>query len=234
MRVLGLIPARGGSKGIPRKNIRSLLGKPLLQYTAEAARESKLLNRVIVSTEDNEIAEVARRCGVEVPFLRPAALAADDTPSLRVVEHAVRWMEEQGESYDALCLLQPTSPLRRAADIDGCIETLSRTGADSVITVLAVPAEHNPHWVYFRDGDGTLHLSTGESQPIPRRQDLPPAYHRDGAVYVVRWDVVAGGRGLFGGRTVGYEVERERSVNIDSPEDWSRAERALREAGTRA
>ena len=146
-RVLGLIPARGGSKGVPRKNIKLLCGKPLLEYTAQAALASRLLSRVILSTEDEEIAEAGRRCGLEVPFLRPQELAADDTPMLPVIEHAVRWVEERGERFDAICLLQPTNPLRRAEEIDGCIELLIGTGADSVVTVLPVPAEYNPHWV---------------------------------------------------------------------------------------
>src|ERR1043165_7692073 len=124
IRVLGIIPARGGSKGIPRKNIRLLAGKPLLQYTAEAAQKAKLLTRVILSTEDEEIAEVGRRCGLEVPFLRPANLATDTTPTLDVVQHLVQTLEKTGARYDAICLLQPTAPLRERGQIDACIELL--------------------------------------------------------------------------------------------------------------
>lgn len=226
-RILGLIPARGGSKGVPRKNIRSLSDKPLLQYTAEAALAARGLSRVILSTDDEEIADFGRRCGVDVPFIRPAQLAKDDTPMLPVVQHALRSMEEQGETFDAVCLLQPTNPLRRADDIDACIELLRQTDADSVITVLPVPAEHNPHWVYFRDEQNLLRLSTGEAVPITRRQDLPPAYHREGSVYVTKVDVVMEENSLYGGRVLGYEIELERSVNIDTPEDWSRAEAFL-------
>lgn len=227
MNVLGLIPARGGSKGVPRKNIKPLAGKPLLNYTAQAALASKHLTRVILSTEDDEIAAVGRACGVEVPFLRPAELAQDTTPTLPVVQHALQFLEEQGSHFDAVCLLQPTNPLRRAADIDGCIELLEREQADTVFTVLAVPAEHNPHWVYFRNGDGSLRLSTGEASPIPRRQDLPPAYHREGSVYVTRQDVVMVNHSLYGARVLGYEIERRRSVNIDTVSDWARAEALL-------
>src|ERR1041384_5143897 len=111
MRVLGLIPARGGSKGVPRKNIRLLAGKPLLQYTAEAALSARKLARVILTTDDEEIAETGRQCGLEVPFLRPAELAQDDTPTLPVMQHVVDWLEKQGEAYEAICLLQPTNPL---------------------------------------------------------------------------------------------------------------------------
>ncbi len=227
MRVLGLIPARGGSKGVPRKNIRLLCGKPLLQYTAEAALAARHLSHVILSTEDNEIAEVGRRCGLDVPFLRPAELAQDDTPTLPVVQHAMRWMETHGEHFDAVCLLQPTNPLRRPQDIDACIERLEQSDADAVITILPVPAEYNPHWVYFQDEGGLLHLSTGEVSPIPRRQSLPPAFHREGSVYVTRRDVVMEQHNMYGNSVVGHLLNPECCVNIDSLGDWERAERLL-------
>src|SRR5438477_7168262 len=121
MRVLGLIPARGGSKGVPGKNIRMLGGKPLLQYTAESALRSARLTKTILSTDDDRIAEVGRTCGLEVPFIRPAELAEDSTPTLPVIKHALEWMEDQGMRFDAVCLLQPTSPFRKSSDIDGCI-----------------------------------------------------------------------------------------------------------------
>ena len=164
--MLGLIPARGGSKGIPRKNARLLAGRPLLDYTAEAALKARRLSRVILSTEDPEIAEIGRRCGLDVPFLRPPELARDDTPTLPVVQHALRWLEERGERFSAVCLLQPTSPLRTAEHIDACIELLEKDGADAVVTVLRVPPEHNPHWVFVRDGDGFLRLATGSRRPF--------------------------------------------------------------------
>jgi CMP-N-acetylneuraminic acid synthetase len=230
MRVLGLIPARGGSKGVPRKNIKLLGGKPLLQYTAEAALVARLLSRVILSTEDQEIAEVGQRCGLDVPFLRPDEFAQDDTPTLPVVQHAVSCLESQGERFDAVCLLQPTNPLRRAEEIDACIELLEATGVDSVLTVLPVPFEHNPHWVYFRDEENLLHLSTGEVAPVSRRQNLPPAFHRDGSVYVTRRDVVMEANSLYGARVLGYEIDPELSMNIDSPKDWERAAALLAES----
>jgi len=224
MRVLGLIPARGGSKGVPRKNIKLLVGKPLLQYTAEAALSAMRLSRVVLSTEDQEIADVGRECGLEVPFLRPAELALDETPTLPVVQHVMTLLEEQGDRYDAVCLLQPTNPLRRPADIDGCIELLESGEFDSVVTILSVPAEHNPHWVYFKSDGNVLRLSTGEHAPISRRQDLPPAFHREGSVYVTRRNVVMEQNSLYGGRLGGYLVESGRSVNIDDLDDWRTAE----------
>ena len=228
MRVLGLIPARGGSKGVPRKNIRILGGKPLLQYTAETARAARLLSRVVLSTDDEEIAEIGRRCNLEVPFMRPPELAADATPSLLVVRHALEWRGSRGDLFDAVCLLQPTHPFRQPGDIDACIALLGESGADSVVTVLPVPPEYNPHWVFFRGPDGALRLSTGESTPIPRRQDLPPAFHREGSVYVTLRDVVLKEGSLFGDRVIGYPVDPGKSVNIDTQDDWVRAENLLR------
>ncbi len=212
---------------MPRKNIRLLCGRPLIQYTAEAALRSRRLSRVILSTEDEEIAEVGRRCGLEVPFMRPAELAQDDTPMLPVVQHAAGWLEERGDVYDAICLLQPTNPLRTTEDIDRTIGLLEQSGADSAVTVLPVPTEHNPHWVYFQDESGHLHLSTGEDTPIARRQDLPPAYHREGSVYVTRRDVLIEHGTLYGRSPVGYIMELERCVNIDGADDWARAERLI-------
>lgn len=229
MRILGLIPARGGSKGVPRKNIRLLGGKPLLQYTAEAALRSRHISRLILSTDDEQIAEVGRSCGLEVPFMRPAELAEDKTPMLPVIQHAMRWAEGGGDHLDAVCLLQPTNPLRRPEDIDACIELLAASNADAAVTVLPVPSEHNPHWVYFLNGEGLLSLSTGESMPIARRQDLPPAFHREGSVYVTRRNVVMEENSLYGKRLVGHVMESGRSVNIDTPADWYRAERLLAE-----
>jgi len=232
MRVLGLVVARGGSKGVPRKNIRLLAGKPLLQYTAESALKARRLSRVILSTEDEEIAEVGRSCGLDIPFMRPMELAADSAPGFPVVQHAVGWLEEHGEYYDAVCVLQPTNPLRRADDIDACIDLLERDGADAVVTILPVPAEYNPHWVYFQASDGRLSLSTGAETPVPRRQELPPAFHREGSVYVTRRNTVMQDHSLYGRRLVGHLVDPARSINIDSMSDWERAEALLAAANT--
>lgn len=227
MRVLGLIPARGGSKGVPRKNIRMLAGKPLLQYTAEAALAARRLSRVVLTTEDVEIAEVGKRCGLDVPFLRPQELAQDSTPTLPVMQHALRWLENAGDSFDAVCLLQPTSPLRTAETIDGCIEMLEQYQADCVVTMEKVPEKYNPHWVYLKNEQGFMQVSTGEKNPIPRRQDLPPAYHREGSVYVTRCAIILNQNSLYGDKVFGYLQDDFRSINIDTLEDWARAEAIL-------
>lgn len=227
MRVLGIIPARGGSKGVPRKNIRPLCGKPLLAYSIESAAKAKLLTRTILSTEDPEIAEVGRQLGVDVPFLRPSELAEDASPTFDVVRHAMATLENEGDRYDAVCILQPTNPLRRCEDIDNCIVVLASTGADSVISVLPVPKTYNPHWVYWKSGDGKMVLAAGENEPITRRQDLPPAFHRDGSVYVTRRSVLLERGSLYGLDTRGYEVDPDYSVNIDTLDDWKYAESLL-------
>lgn len=224
MRVLGLIPARGGSKGVPRKNVRLLGGKPLIGYTIDAAREARRVHRVLVSTEDAEIASISKSLGAEVPFLRPASLAQDDTPMLPVVSQALEAVMAEGWVPDALCLLQPTFPFRHPGDIDACIELLEAQAADCVISVHRVPAHFNPHWVYFERPDGSLRLSTGESEPIPRRQALPPAFHRSGAVYVSRVATITEQGSFYGDRVVGYETPSESSCNIDTMDDWARAE----------
>ncbi len=226
MKVLGIIPARGGSKGVPRKNIRELAGKPLLGYTADAALGAKTLTRVIVSTDDEEIRDVAISLGLDVPFLRPDALAQDDTPTLPVIQHVLRTLE----GYDAMCLLQPTDPLRRAEDIDACVSLLINSDADAVVSMLPVPAHHNPHWVYFQNQDGSLELATGGVDPIPRRQLLPPAFHRSGSVYVTRSEAVLAGS-LYGNKVIGHPMDPARTVNIDTWEDWAEAERKVRELG---
>ena len=229
--VLGLVPARGGSKGVPRKNVRDLVGKPLLAYTAEAALGAATLARIVLSTDDAEIAAVGRRCGLDVPFMRPAELSRDDTPTLPVVQHALRELERMGDRYDAVCLLQPTSPLRSASLIDECVSRFVSERPDSVISVRPVPAEFNPHWVYFLDEDGSARLSTGERTPVVRRQDLPCAYHRDGAVYVTDCEVVKAGS-LYGERVLAVVSPEGPTVNIDDEEDWRAAELAIRGSST--
>jgi CMP-N-acetylneuraminic acid synthetase len=199
----------------------------LLEYTAQSALGARRVSRVVLSTEDPEIAEVGRRCGLEVPFMRPIELAQDTSPSLEVVQHALRWLEQRGDRFDAVCILQPTTPLRGAGEIDACIALLQESRADAVVTVRRVPDDFNPYWTYLRDAHGQLRLCMGEVAPVPRRQDLPPAFHRDGSVYVTRRDVVLDRSSLYGSRLLGYEVDDRPSLNIDTPDDWARAEELI-------
>ncbi len=224
MNILGLIPARGGSKAIPHKNIVPLAGKPLLAYTCEAALASCCLTRVVLNTDDPRIAEVGRACGVEVPFLRPAELAQDDTPILPVIRHTLAWLEEHdGFSVDVVVLLQPTSPLRRAEHIDAAVGLLLEKDADTVVSVVEVPHQFNPVSLMRLDEDGWLRPYQ-EGAMILRRQDKPRLYARNGpAVLVVRRGTLEGGE-LYGERTLPYEMDAASSLDIDAPDDLVLAE----------
>jgi N-acylneuraminate cytidylyltransferase len=217
-----LIPARGGSKGVPRKNIRPLGGRPLISWTIDAARAARSLAAVVVSTDDPEIAEAARRSGAEVPFLRPEELATDAAATLPVVIDALDRLVETHGHFDAVCLLQPTSPFRPAERIDQAVDELVAHDADSVVSVRRIPAEHHPDWALLRRSDGTAAWATGKDAPPSRRQDLEPAFHREGSIYVTRTAVLRAGS-LYGSRMILSEVTGT-TVNIDTAEDWARAE----------
>lgn len=234
LKVLGIVPARGGSKGVPRKNIRLLCGKPLIAYTAESALQAKRLDRVILSTEDPEIAAVGERCGLDVPFMRPLELAEDETPTILVVMHALKTLNETGRHFDAICLLQPTNPLRTAAEIDHCVNLLESSGADSVVSVLRVPDIYNPKWTYLKNAEGSLELASGDSEPISRRQGLPAAFHREGSIYITRTRALHRFGNLYGRSIQPYEYDPLNSVNIDTIEDWQLAERKLQLRGLSA
>lgn len=226
MRVLAIIPARGGSKGVPGKNIKLLGGKPLLQYTLESANESHLLTRVILSSEDASIIATAQELGLEVPFTRPEALATDNAKSIAVVQHAVKYLEEKGEFFDAVCLLQATSPFREKGFIDAAIAKFIQTGVDTLLSVLPVPHEYNPHWVFEENEAGHLKIATGEKEIIGRRQDLPTAFHRDGSMYLTKMEYIK--QGTFYGNQLGYiESNLDFYVNIDTLGDWNKAEQIL-------
>jgi CMP-N-acetylneuraminic acid synthetase len=226
--VLGVVTARGGSKGIPRKNLAPLGGKPLLAYTAAAARAARRLTRLVLSTEDEEIARVGREWGLETPFPRPAELARDDTPTIPVLQDVVRRLEAAGEWYDAVFTLQPTSPLRRPEDIDGAVELLERTGADSVISFVEVGDRH-PARMKFIDGEGRVSdppfAETFEGQP---RQSLPKVYLREGSVYLTRRRVLMEGNSLKGKDCRAWIVPPERAWGIDTPFDLFVAEQILK------
>ena len=226
MLVLGLVPARGGSKGVPGKNVRPLAGHTLLEYTARAARESGVLDRVILSTDSLEIADAGRRAGLEVPFMRPAALAADDTPMVPVVTHALAEVARHGWSPDIVVLLQPTSPLRRSDHIRDAVNLLRETGADSVVTVVEVPPHLSPDYVMRLD-EGRLEPFLADGERVTRRQDARPAYSRDGTVYAFRRSTVEQSGGIYGDDCRPLLIDASDSLSIDSPADWDEAERRL-------
>lgn len=224
MNVLGLIPARGGSKGIPHKNIAPLAGKPLLAYTCEAALQSQFLTRTLLSTDDTEIANVGLKFGVEVPFMRPPELARDETPILPVIQQTLEWLEEQdGFVTDAVVLLQPTSPLRQAGHIDAAIQLFFEQNADSVVSVIEVPHQFNPVSLMQLDEENQLHPYLQGSM-ILRRQEKPRLYARNGpAVLVIRQEVIQGDQ-LYGERVFPYLMGQIDSHDIDSIVDLQMAE----------
>jgi CMP-N,N'-diacetyllegionaminic acid synthase len=222
MKVLGIIPARGGSKGVPGKNIRPLNGKPLIVYTIEAALASRLTD-VIVSTDDDAIANVAREAGANVPFRRPAELSGDSARSIPVAQHALKFMEEVNNTvYDAIMLLQPTAPFRTVEDINRALDILEATGADSVISVQDVEAFH-PARMKYLDGDKLIDPPFCEAYENQGRQELRPMYIRNGAIYLTRRDVLLGGS-YKGDDCRALIMPPERSVNIDSIHDFEYAE----------
>ena len=224
MKILGLIPARGGSKGVPRKNVKLLAGKPLIAYTIEQAQKTKSIDRLVLSTEDMEIADVATKYGLEVPFMRPDCLAQDSSDTFGVVRHAVRHFEERGEIYDAVCLLQPTSPYRPTGVIDDAIREFLIQRPDSLVSVRRVPDEFNPHWVFELDEKNRLRICTGEKKIISRRQNLPPAYHRDGAIYITSMNTIKNGEDLLGNDILAFPIESPLLFNIDTIADWETAD----------
>jgi len=227
MQILAIIPARVGSKGVPGKNIKLLNGKPLLAYTAEIALQSKHLTQVIVSTDDESIAAVARSLGLQVPFARPIALAQDTTPTLDVIIHALQWYEKQSVFFEAVCLLQATSPFRTVEFLDKAILKFIKSNCDSLVSVQKVPHEYNPHWVFELNGEGNLKIATGETRITPRRQELPNAYHRDGSIYITKTEVLLAAHSLYGNSISFIESDPEFYVNIDTMEDWEKAEKMI-------
>ena len=223
--VLGVIPARGGSKGIAGKNLALVGGRPLLAYTADAARASRTLTHVIVSTDDAAIADAARGLGLDVPFMRPASLAADDTPMLPVLQHAVAEMAARHVHADAVVLLQPTSPLRRGEHIDAAVSLLVTSGADAVVSVVDVPHQFNPVSVMRMADDRLEPFLDGPT--VTRRQDKPRVFARNGpAVLVTRTPVLTAGS-LYGTDCRGLVMRAEESLDVDSPWDLTVLEAIL-------
>ena len=233
--VLAVIPARGGSKVIPRKNVRLLNGKPLIAYSIEQAVLARTLTRVIVSTDDEEIAQVVRNWGGNVPFLRPANLAQDDTPMLPVLMHALEYAEEEdGIQYSAVVILQPTSPLRTADDIDKSVYILLSTRADTVVTICQVDKLSHPLLVQRIDVQGSNRLYpfyTGLEYAKfshANREELPPVVRLNGAVYAVRRETLVHEKKIIGSDVYAVWMEVSRSIDIDTEEDIRIADALIR------
>jgi CMP-N,N'-diacetyllegionaminic acid synthase len=227
-RILAVITARGGSKGLPGKNIRPIAGLPLIAWTIRAAHAASLVDRTVLSTDDEMIASVARQHGCEVPFMREARLAADDTPSIDVIIDVL----DRIPAFDIIVLLQPTSPLRSAADIDNAIRLCMDAGAPGCVSVRE--AEESPYWMYTVDGQGRMSPLLATAGRATRRQDLPKVHVVNGAVYVVRAEVLRERRAFVSDGTVAYPMPAARSVDIDTQADFLDAERLLAESFQRS
>lgn len=226
--ILGLIPARGGSKGLPRKNVLPLLGKPLAAWTIEQAQASELIDEVVVSTDDAEIADVAGSFGAPVPFMRPAELADDASPTLDVVEHALRFFTVQGRSFDYLALLEPTSPLRAPGDIDAAIRALldAEDRSASLVSVGEVHMEHPS--IVKRIENGFVAPYDPEAARVARRQDLSAAYFPYGVIYLARVAELLETRSFYQDTTMPYFIERWQNYEVDDAIDLACVEAVLR------
>ena len=229
-KILAVIPARGGSKGVPRKNIRPVFGKPLIAYTIETVLEVRhLVYRVIVSTEDEEIAAIARQYGADVPFLRPVELSGDDVPTLPVLQHAVRFVEKQDDiTLDWVLLLQPTDPLRQAADIEEALKLSQQDKCDSVISVVQVFSTH-PILMKRIENNQLLPYCIEEKEGTRRQDYQPAAYMRNGAIYLTRRKVLIEQNSIWGRVIRPYVMPPERSVGVDNELDLKMVEVMMRE-----
>ena len=224
---LAIIPARGGSKGVKNKNIKRLNGKPLIYYTIRVAKKAKCIDRVIVSTDSEEIKKIALKFGAEVSFLRPRNLSTDKTPMYPVIRHALEFLEKKGERFNIIVVLQPTSPLRRAIDIQQAIAKLIKTGADSIASVCL--SEHSPFWMKV--------IKQGKIYPIiksrqySRRQDLPKVYRLNGAIYITKRDVLKKQKRILGANTQAFVMPVENSIDINTGLEFKIAAITLRDGG---
>lgn len=221
--ILAVIPARGGSKGVLRKNIRELAGKPLIEYTIEVSLKSEYVSRTIVTTDNEEIASVSEEAGAEVPFIRPAELAEDDTPTLPVLQHALDYYNEK-KSYEpqVVILLQPTSPLRRAEHIDEAFELYMNSENKSLISVCEV--EHSPYWMKELDDENQIQPFLDSDKKYTRRQDLPPIYRPNGAIYISTPEIILNEDRIYEKNAKAYIMEKENSIDIDTKIDFELAE----------
>ena len=227
--ILSIIPARGGSKGIPRKNIKPLRSKPLLAYTVEASLKSQYITRHILSTDDDEIAKIGCDYGLEVPFMRPTHLATDNSPSIECFKHTLSQLKIQ-EDYepDFLVILQPTSPLRTAIHVDEAIRLFLETDCDSLVSIVEIPHNISPSSAMKKDSEGFVYSLANSSPAQYQRQSKPRFYARNGAaIYITTPHQIYSEGSLFGEKTLGYEMAKLDSIDIDDEQDWLIAEALL-------
>lgn len=222
-RVLAIIPARAGSKGIPGKNTQILAGKPLIAHAILFAKSIKPISRVVLSTDSDEIAQIGREYGAEVPFIRPSELAADDTPMLAVLQHAVNTISESGWVPDILVLLQPTAPFRRAIDVTSALNMIAcNLQSDSIVSVEEVPRHYSPYYVMKTVNNRLVPFMQG-GERYTRRQDAPIAYSRNGQFYITRHAVLMQKNSIYGDNSLPF-ITSHKAINLDTMEDWAEAE----------
>jgi CMP-N-acetylneuraminic acid synthetase len=227
MKVLGIIPARGGSKGIYNKNLKLLGGKPLIYYTIQAALKSEMLDTVIVSSDCGKILDYAQQFrGITIPFVRPVHLASDFASSFEVVKHSIDFFRQNGSDFDCVMLLQPTSPFRSGSLIDKSMRLMIESGADSLVTIRKIPDRFHPDWAFKRGINGLCKVAGDSGALISRRQDLPEYYYRDGKIYISKTALINQGE-LLGGRIASLLTEDEPDINIDTFSDWEMAQQHI-------
>lgn len=225
---LAIIPARGGSKGILNKNIAEIGGKPLIYWTIISAQKAKSVDRIVVTTDSEDISAIAKNYGAEVPFKRPPELARENTHGIYPVLHTVLWLQDhQDYRPDFVLCLQPTSPFRIADDIDAAMDLALSKNADAVVSV--IPANQHPYWMKRLDNEGLIQAFIPLDQPFERRQDLPPVYALNGAIYLVRPSVLIEQKSWYTDRTFAYVMPPERSLDIDTPWDLYLANLVLKD-----
>jgi CMP-N-acetylneuraminic acid synthetase len=229
-KILGVIPARGGSKRVPNKNIREVGEKPLIAHTIDQISESEMLDRTVISTEDDKIREVAEAHGGEVPFERPEELATDTANSDKVVMHAINWLKKKGEKYDIVAKIQATTPFRTSEDIDGSLRELVESDADSVISVSTFDVP--PVWAVREDSNGFIHSYIEDeylwSDNIARSQDTPELYHPNGAIFAAFVSEFRSQETFYTERTLGYEMPQSKSLDIDEAFDLEVAQALMK------
>ena len=223
-RFLAIVPARCGSKGLPGKNLLPLKNKPLIAWSIQAGKMSKFITKTVISSDCNEILKVGEKYGA-CPLQRPKELAQDSSPSEPLIRHAIEHFLARGETFDYVVLLQPTSPLRNAQDLDNAISQLLDKGTDALISVYE--PEHSPYKSFKIDSDGYLRGLIDDKSPFMRRQDLPPVYMPNGAIYIVNTKIFLSTHRLFTDTTLPFIMPREKSIDIDDLEDFKKAEKLL-------
>jgi N-acylneuraminate cytidylyltransferase/CMP-N,N'-diacetyllegionaminic acid synthase len=226
-KVLCIVTARGGSKGLPGKNVRLLLGKPLIAWSIEAGLHAPSVDTLIVSTDAETIAQAALDAGARVPFVRPENLSGDTSSSIDVVLHAIDWLVAAGEHYDVVVLLEPTSPLRESADIETALEFMASSGAGAVVSVCRAESVH-PAFMYRRDDGGRLYPFLEQQPTGLRRQEIEPLYFLEGTIYASNVELLRQHRSFYREDTVGYEVPRWKSLEIDEFDDFLMVEALLK------